>query len=173
MHFCLCDYVVGIDVLKLLLPVLQVLWQSHGHISMALHPSYKSLLRRSICYPEHISCQHCDTASYLYLSTEGLLPISSLSLKINAKLTLGPLKWSILTAHFPSAVSVISCCTGWWPRPSKAEAWICNALAYMQPVMPAVGILSVFKTHLRNDCLHYHMCSSSDTLSDRKQGSDF
>lgn len=41
MHSCLCDYVVGIHVPKSLLPVLQVLWQSHSHISMALYPSYK------------------------------------------------------------------------------------------------------------------------------------
>lgn len=53
MGSCLCGYVAGIDVHKLLLPVLQVLWKSHSHVSMTLCPSCESLPKRSICYPEH------------------------------------------------------------------------------------------------------------------------
>lgn len=47
-------YVADIDVFKWLLPVLQVLWKSHSHVSMTLYPSCKSLLKRNICYPEHM-----------------------------------------------------------------------------------------------------------------------
>lgn len=53
MSSCLCGYAAGIDVQKLLLPVLQVLWKSHSHVSMTLCPSCESLPKRSICYPEH------------------------------------------------------------------------------------------------------------------------